>query len=85
MYYRLSLSTLAAVVLLSGCSKLSKENYDQIKMGMDYDEVVKLIGTPDACEETLGIKGCKWKSGDKKVSVSFIGDSVTFFSNENLK
>ena len=32
---------------LFGCSKLNRENYDKIKVGMDYQEVVSIIGEPD--------------------------------------
>ena len=75
----------AAAVMLSGCSKLSKDNYDKISMGMPYNDVVELIGKPATCKETMGMKSCEWKSGDNKASIAFIADKVTVFSSENLK
>lgn len=73
------------LLLMSGCSKVTKENYDKIKTGMSYDDVVKLIGKPEGCSETLGISSCVWKSGDAKIDIKFISDQVTFRSASGLK
>jgi len=35
---------LGLMLTMSGCSKLTLENYNKIAMGMPYDEVVRLIG-----------------------------------------
>ncbi len=75
----------ALLFLMSGCSKVTKENYDKIKAGMSYKEVVKLIGKADECSETLGISNCKWQSGKSTIAISFFSDQVTFSSAENLK
>ncbi len=85
MFKPFALTAIIALTLITGCSKLTKENYDQIKMGMEYDEVIALLGKPSTCQESIGIKSCEWKSGDKKVLISFIGDSVTIFSSDNIK
>lgn len=84
MKKRYLLMTLS-VLLMSGCSKVTKENYDRIKTGMSYEEVVKLIGKPEACSETLGISGCEWKNGEATVSVKFIADQATIISADGLK
>jgi hypothetical protein len=73
------------LILISGCSKVTKENYDKIESGMSYDEVVKLIGKPEGCSETLGISSCTWKKGDAKIDIKFISDQVTFRSASGLK
>ena len=75
----------AAALLLAGCSKVTKENYDKIKTGMQYDEVVRLIGDPDSCSEAIGLSSCTWKSGDAEVSVNFIANKVTLSSASGLK
>ena len=75
----------AALILLSGCSKLTKENYDKIKTGMEYNEVVSLIGKPEGCSEALGLSRCKWKSGGATVKISFISNQVTLVSGKQLK
>jgi hypothetical protein len=73
------------VLLISGCSKVTKENYDKIESGMSYDEVVKLIGKPEGCSETLGISSCQWKNDGAVIDIKFISDQVTFTSAKGLK
>lgn len=75
----------AALLLLSGCNKLTKANYDKVTTGMQYDEVVRHLGDPDNCSEALGLMSCEWKNGDAEVSVSFIGNKVTLVTGSGLK
>lgn len=75
----------ALVLLLSGCSNVTKENYDKIKSGMTYDEVVKILGKPEGCSETLGISNCEWKDDDAKISITFISNQVTISVANGLK
>ncbi len=75
----------ALVLLLSGCSKVTKENYDKIKSGMTYDEVVQILGKPEGCSETLGISNCEWKDNDAMISITFISNQVTIAVAEGLK
>ena len=81
--YGMFLITLAT--LLVGCSKLSKANYDKLKVGMGYDEVVAILGKPDACSDTLVAKGCTWGNERKNVTISFIGDKVILYQSKNIK
>ena len=74
-----------SLLLFSGCSELTKENYDKIKTGMHYDEVVQLIGKPEECSDTLGLSSCKWKNGKADVKISFISNQVTLISGRQLK
>ena len=77
---------LAAVLALSACSKLSTENYNKLEMGMNMDEVKAIIGSPDNCSETLGVKSCIWgKEDGTYIKVSFAGDNAATFSNNGLK
>ena len=73
------------ILMLGGCSKITKENYDKIKVGMPYEEVLKLIGKPEGCSEALGISSCKWKSGSAVVEISFISNQVTIVSSKGLR
>ena len=76
----------ACLVALSGCSKLTKANYDALSMGMSQDEVTAVIGKPDNCSETMGTQSCVWgKEGDTYIKVVFIADNATAFSNNGLK
>jgi hypothetical protein len=74
----------ALLLLLAGCSKVTKENYDKIKTGMSYDEVITLIGKPEGCSEALGISSCEWKNGKATISAKFISNKVTFITAEEL-
>ena len=63
-------------VAFMGCSNISRENYDKIKMGMDYEEVVEIIGEPDTCDGALGAKKCVWGNETKNITISFISEKV---------
>lgn len=73
------------VLLLSGCSNVTKENYDKIKSGMTYDEVVEILGKPEGCSETLGISNCEWKEDEAKISITFLSNQVTIAVANGLK
>lgn len=77
---------LCAFLLLSlmGCSKLTLENYDQLKVGMSYEEVTGLIGEPSGCSEALGTRSCQWGNDKKNIKVTFFGSRATLFSAEGL-
>lgn len=70
--------------LLVGCNKLSKANYDKLKVGMEYDEVVAIFGKPDSCSDTLIAKGCKWGNERKNVTIGFIDNKVIFYKSLNI-
>jgi hypothetical protein len=73
-------SALFALTVLSGCSKLTDENYQKISMGMTKNQVENLLGSPDKCSEaTLGTYSCEWLSGEKQVKVNFISDKVAVY------
>lgn len=76
---------LPLLVILAGCSKLTIENYNQVKTGMSYQEVTNLIGSATTCDEVLGLRQCVWQDGDKKVDVTFAGDKAMAFGHKGLK
>ena len=74
-----------SILALSGCSKVSKENYDKIKNGMNYEEVVGILGKPDTCEEPImKTKSCMWVSSDKQIKIKFAADIVAWRSSEGI-
>ncbi len=73
------------ILLLSGCNKVTKENYDKIESGMSYNEVVEVLGKPEGCSETLGISNCEWKNDDAMIAITFISNQVTITVAEGLK
>jgi len=76
---------IALTILLSGCNKITKENYNKIKSGMSYDKVVEVLGKPEGCSETLGISNCEWKNDNAMISITFISNQVTIAVAEGLK
>ncbi len=70
--------------LAFGCSKVTRENYDKIEMGMEYTQVVSLIGEPDSCDAAFGTKSCIWGNDAKNISVKFAGDVVVLPSMTGL-
>jgi len=71
-------------LLLSGCSNVTQANYDKIKMGMTYQEVVDILGTPDEMTDVMGAKNCVWGKEPKVIDVKFVGDKVVFHSAKGL-
>jgi hypothetical protein len=74
-----------SILALAGCSKVNKENYDKIKIGMSYEDAVKVLGKPDTCDESvLKTKSCIWGSSEKQVNIKFVADSVVWRSSKGL-
>lgn len=71
-------------MLFFGCSKLNQENYGKIEMGMDYEQVLAIIGNPDKCDEVLGTKKCVWGNEEKHITITFMGDQVILPSMKGL-
>jgi hypothetical protein len=74
-----------ALLLSTGCSKVTQENYDKISLGMGYDEVVAVLGSPNLTEDTMGAKNCVWGKDPKSISIKFVADKVAFYSSKGLK
>ena len=74
-----------SILALAGCSKVNKENYDKIKIGMSYEKVVGVMGKPDTCEEpVLETKSCMWGSSEKQIKIKFVGDIVAWRSSKGI-
>lgn len=76
---------MSLLLMVLGCSKLTLENYDQITTGMSYEEVTRLIGSPDSCDDVMGVRNCVWSDGKRSINVSFLGGKVLLFTSSNLK
>ena len=61
---------------LVGCSKMNQENYNKIKIEMDYQQVIEIIGNPDKCDAAIGTKSCIWGTEKKNITIKFIADKV---------
>ena len=74
-----------SILTFVGCSKVNKENYDKIKIGMSFEEVVGVLGKPDTCEEpVMKMKSCIWASSDKQIEIKFAGDIVAWRSSKGI-
>ncbi|MGR8936063.1 MAG: hypothetical protein ACU837_17050 [Gammaproteobacteria bacterium] len=75
---------LLSLFILSGCSKLTPENFDKIKSDMKYAQVVELLGDPSRCDTLLIAKSCVWEDGKKKIDIKFVADKVVLTSSSGL-
>lgn len=70
--------------ILLGCSKINQENYDKLKVGMDYDEVLEILGKPDNCESILNMKNCIWEESSKSITIKIAANKVVFISSHGI-
>jgi len=75
-----------------GCNKVTKENYEKVKVGMTVDEVEDILGKGEMEEAgaTLGeLTGsasvCTWTKGDAKITVTFVNDKVKTVTQTGLE
>ena len=69
----------------AGCGRLTMDNYNKIRGGMTYNEVTSILGSPDKCNDIIGMRSCVWGDEKKSITVSFVGDKVLLFSASNIR
>ena len=79
------MALLVAACLLASCSKVTADNYAKVKSGMEYREVISILGNPASCDDIVGFKSCKWGDEKSHIIVRFAGDAVIMSSAENLR
>jgi len=97
MYRKIALCSLLVSALLfmslAGCaSKVTKENYDKIKVGMTLAEVEKVLGKGElqagASGGIMDVSGSakvyKWVVGEKAITITFVNDKVTAYHQTGL-
>ena len=72
---------LVCAVALPGCgSKVTQDNFAQIKPGTPEADVQKILGAPTSTEDQKGPMGTAankvWKDGDKSITVLFVDGKV---------
>jgi len=75
---------IASFSFLTGCSKLTRENYDKLKAGMTSEEIEKILGKADVCRKGLGAKSCTWGNDVKNIKIRFVSDKMVFHSSSGL-
>jgi len=83
--WRLIGLSLLLAITVAGCSKLTMENYDKLKVGMSYEEVKTIIGKPATCSELLVVKQCTWGDEKSGISANFMADKMVTHSANNLQ
>jgi len=71
--------------LLSGCSRLTAENYNKLRIGMSYDNVANIIGNPSGCDDVMTVKRCTWRTGERSITIGFISNQAVWLNSENLR
>jgi hypothetical protein len=84
MSWRLLAVALLTLVFL-GCSKVTAENYAKLKVGMSYQEVTGILGSPAGCSDVAGLKSCTWGEQSRHIKVQFAADRVMLFSAQNIR
>ena len=74
-----------SILLLSGCNKLTQSNFSKIQSGMSYQEVSDILGEATNCKGKFGISSCIWGDKDHYISIQFVSDKATIFSQKNIK
>ena len=72
------------MLILLGCSKINQKNFDKLKAGMEYDEVLKILGKPDNCESVLNMKNCTWEESQKNIKILIFADKVVLLSSQGI-
>jgi Domain of Unknown Function with PDB structure (DUF3862) len=78
---------------ITGCSKITRDNYDKIQVGMNVSDVKKILG--DSKEKTnsasvdLGIVGFSgetliWRENQQSITIVFVNDQVMMKSQAGL-
>lgn len=80
----LLVALILAPLVTIGCSKVSQENYNQLKVGMTYSEVTALIGDPSDCDAVMSVQNCVWQDGRKQINVNFVAEKAVLLSSQNL-
>ncbi len=79
--YAILIVYLFAAVLLAGCSRVNKDNFKKIRIGMSYKQVTDILGDPDLCEDkVLSTKSCIWGSSEKGIKIDFLRERVSWRS-----
>jgi hypothetical protein len=80
------LLTLAAALLVSGCAKVTQDNYARIEDGMSEQDVVTLLGRPSESNSVgfLGFSGTssRWITDDRAITIRFLNGRVAMKSYE---
>ena len=83
------LLVLFVLTLMAACKlepdRVTKENYDKLKLGMSYEEVSEILGLPADTSTRFGLKQYTWVEEDRHIHAKFLADNAVYYSSRNLK
>ncbi|KFL34278.1 MULTISPECIES: outer membrane protein assembly factor BamE [unclassified Sulfurospirillum] len=74
-----------AVLIFTGCTKVSKENYDKIQVGMSYTQVTDILGKATHCDAMVGVSDCTWGDAKHYIKVKLVADKVMFMHSVGIE
>jgi hypothetical protein len=85
----LTAGIVCCLMMFAGCgsderSSVSKKNFDRLKMGMPYEEVITILGPGNKCDSAAGDRSCLWGDEKKNIGVQFTGGKAVFFTSRGL-
>mgnify|MGYP003394291524 CR=1 FL=1 len=78
-------AALVATLMLAACSELNEANYSRLEVGMPFDEVRNILGSPASCDDALGVRSCRWGDEARWVRVGFVAGRVAVTAASNLR
>lgn len=76
---------MAALVALGGCNRVTAENYAKVRVGMDYEEVVAVLGKPTTCSDVAAFKSCRWGDEQSNATIRFAANKVVLHTAKNIR
>ncbi|MBN1839431.1 MAG: DUF3862 domain-containing protein [Campylobacterales bacterium] len=73
------------MLFIAGCSKVSKENYDKIDVGMSFKEVNAILGKANTCDALIGMSDCTWGDEKQYIKIKFVADKVMLIHSKGLE
>jgi hypothetical protein len=74
-----------SLLVFLGCSKVNKENYDSLRVGMSYDAVVAILGKPNSCDSMGEASSCVWGNVSKNIKVRFLADRAVLINAQGIQ
>jgi len=72
--------SMAGLLLLAACSRVTPDNYNKIEAGMTRDEVYAALGKPDdvsgSALGSLALSSETWNGSRHRIQVTFVGDKL---------
>ncbi len=78
-----SIAAAACLLLLlvaTGCTRLTQENFNKVQTGMTYEEVVSILGEPSDNKSLgagpLSASSITWEDDSARVNIKFLNNKV---------